>query len=175
MPGWFINVELEKVEIPTMKKILLIPLLVAILLAACSPAPVSTPVRASDISQAVMTVDMYYTLINIAQTLEDYLPPWNMLSLQEQCNPRDKCDIRYFHDRWSQVQVYYRLYDCGPDLVVAEEFLYTRGSTPEHLPATSKFWTYQLVDYDGVLQINDAYARKPGDGCVLALERILQP
>jgi hypothetical protein len=155
-----------------MKRILFVPLVLAVILAACAPAPVSTPVPGSGISQAVMTVDMYYTFINIAGTLEDYLPSWNMLSQTVQCSPADRCDIQNFYERWSQVQVYYRLYDCGPTLVTAEEFLYPRGSTPADLPTDSKFWAYELVDNNGILKINDARPKKPADGCSLALERL---
>jgi hypothetical protein len=161
-----------------MKKGLLVTVLFIALLSACAPAatlaPTAMPVES--LSPAVVTMDMFYTFINAAQTVEDFILPWNMLTLDEQCNPRDKCDIQYFYERWSKSMAYYRLYDCGSNTVTAEEMLYPRDTHPSALPENSKYWTYELVDYDGVLMIGDTYLmQKPGDGCVLAIERVPQP
>lgn len=161
-----------------MKKSILVTVLFIALLSACAPAatlaPTAMPVES--LSPAVVTMDMFYTFINAAETVEDFILPWNMLTLDEQCNPRDKCDIQYFHAKWSVSKVYYRLYDCGPTVVTAEEMRYPRETNPSSLPADSKFWTYELVDYDGVLMIGDTYlTKKPEEGCVLAIERVPQP
>jgi hypothetical protein len=134
-------------------------------------------VPVSSISAAVATMDEFYTLINEAQTIADFIPPWNMFTLEEQCHSPNNCDIQYFYDRWWPSKVYYRLYDCGLKTVTAEEMIYPRGSNQTSLPADPKYWTYELVEGDeGTLLISGIHvAQKPGEGCVLVIERVPQP
>lgn len=162
-----------------MKQILILSLVFLVLVtAACAPAstPVPTLAPAGPISPAVITVDMYYTFINAAQDATELVIPWNMLTLEEQCNPRDKCELLNFQNKWWQSNVLYRLYDCGTDIVTAEEMRYPRGSKPPSEFSGKQFWIYELVDFDGIMLIGDSYlAKEPGEGCVLTLERIANP
>lgn len=160
-----------------MKKFFLPALAILALLASCSPttSPTAAP-NAEAISPAVITVDMFYTFINTAQSPEELGLPWNMLSLDEQCNPRDKCELTNFTNTWWVSKAVYKLYSCDTNIVIVEEMLYARDSVQPTTMADSRFWTFELVDNDGLFLINKRYSvQAPGDGCVLAIDRVANP
>jgi len=148
-------------------------LLLAAILTSCAPnateVPTMTPV--GTVSAAVETVDRYLTLINDAQTDYDFNEPWSMLTPAGQCSdPRDFCTMFNFGDRMIKWTTVYRLFDCGSDLVLAEEFLYLREAEPSS-DSTLQYWKYQVVENDDVLLINDIYREKGlKDECFLAID-----
>lgn len=156
-----------------MIKKLFIPILLVILFTSCAPSvtevPTVTPV--GSISAAVKTVDRYLTLINDVQTDFDFNEPWSMLTPEGQCSdPRDFCTMFNFGDRMIKWKAVYRLFDCGPGLVLAEEFLYPREADPSSVVSTPQYWKYQVVEtYDGWL-ISNIYKGQGLEGdCNLAI------
>jgi len=164
-----------------MKKIQLLALLLLVFLAACTPAatPTSAPVPTADdasFSPAVATVDMFYTLINVAQSSEELGTPWYILTPEEQCNPLYNCETTNFQTNWWQSHVVYRLYNCGPTTVIAEELRYPRSGSRPSTMTGSKYWNYALVDDSGLLMVSKVSATKaPGSECILALDRLANP
>ena len=162
-----------------MKKFFLPALVIFVLLASCAPSTTSTPAPVADdsaISPAVISVDMFYTFINAAQTPEELSLSWNMLTLEEQCNPRDKCELTNFTNTWWESKAAYMLYNCGTDIVVVEEMLYDRDAAQPSVMTDSRFWTFELVDSSGLFLINKRYPVKaPGEECVLAIDRVANP
>ena len=160
-----------------MKKSLLPALVMLALLAACAPNATPTPVADdSAISPAVITVDMYYTFITAAQSPEELGLPWNMLSLDEQCNPRDKCELTNFTNTWWASKAAYRIYSCDTNIVIVEEMLYARDAAQPSEITDSRFWTFELVDSNGLFLISKRYpVNAPEDECVLAIDRVANP
>ncbi|RJP47726.1 MAG: hypothetical protein C4583_16375 [Anaerolineaceae bacterium] len=162
-----------------MKKFILPALVILALLAACAPSATPTPTPVADesaISPAVITVDMFYTFINAAQSPEELGLPWNMLTIEEQCNPRDDCDLTNFTNTWWESMAAYRLYSCGTDIIVVEEMLYARDAAQPTTMTDSRFWTFELIDNDGLFLINKRYPVKgPGEECILAIDRVSNP
>ena len=152
-----------------MKKKLMSILLLVILSASCTPfaakVPTMTPV--GSVSNAVETIDTFYILINDAQTENDLIQPWHMMTLEEQCNPRDQCSSYRFQDRWWPNKVLYKLYDCGFNSVVAEEMQYPRDADVS-AAGNAQYWKYQLVESEEAMLISDIHkAQVPGNNCVL--------
>lgn len=164
-----------------MKKILFAILLLAAFLASCAPAatPTPAPVRAADdsaISSAVLTVDMYYTFINVASSADELSTPWSMMTNNAQCNPTDKCDLSYFQTKWWEAKALYRIYSCGANTVVVEEMRYPRKNAAPSEMNSSRYWSYDLVENNGLLMIDKIDTVKaPGNECVLALDRVANP
>jgi hypothetical protein len=152
-----------------MKKILMFILLFVVLSASCTPfstnVPTVTPTSSG--SNAVETIDTFYTLINNAQTENDLVQPWHMMTLEEQCNPRDQCMSYRFQDRWWPNKVLYKLYDCGSNSVVAQEMQYPRDADVS-AAGNAQYWKYQLVEAEDAMLISDIRkAQVPGNDCVL--------
>jgi hypothetical protein len=162
-----------------MKKLLLSSLVLLTLGTACAPAftPVPTAPPATDtISPAVITVDMFYTFVNEAQSPEELGLPWNMLTLDEQCNPRDKCELTNFTNTWWESKALYKLYSCDTNIVVVEEMRYSRDANRPIAMIDSRYWTFELVDNGGLLLISKRYTVNAlGDECVLAIDRVVNP
>jgi hypothetical protein len=157
-----------------LKKILLSTLLFCTLLTSCVPA--STPIipifptimPVASTASAVAIVDEFYTLINDAQSKNDFGKPWDLLSNESQCSPVNKCDLSYFQDRWWQSKVVYTLYDCGPNRVAAQELKYPREADPASANGSPKYWLYLLSDFEGRLMISEIdLIQAPGAECVL--------
>ncbi len=162
-----------------MNKFILPALIVLALLAACAPSATPTPAPVADdsaISPAVITVDMFYTFINAAQSPEELGLPWNMLSLEEQCNPRDNCELTNFTNTWWASKAVYRLYGCDTDTVVVEELLYARDAAQPTTMTDAHFWTFELTENSGLFLINKrSPINEPGEECVLAIDRAANP
>ena len=153
-----------------MNKLLLF-LLMLVFVTSCSPAPEPAPISNDASLSAVATIDRFYTLINMAQAENDFGKPWDMLSFEDQCNARYQCNLDKFQARWWPSKVFYRLYDCGSNTVMAAEMRYPRDTDPSTLPAVSQYWTYELIDSDGTMLIGKTrLSQAPGDGCILAIE-----
>lgn len=144
---------------------------------SCAPASMPAPASTASISPAVAMIDNFYTVINTAQTRDDLVVLWNTLTFEAQCIPVFKgCTLDGFQDRLWQAKLLYRLYDCGPDFVVAEELRYPRGEAAPITPAGSKFWAYSLVETDEGLLISDiSFTPAPGEGCTLVIDRFSLP
>jgi hypothetical protein len=99
-----------------------------------------------------------------------------MLTSEEQCNPRDKCELENFQTIWWQWKVSYKLYGCSSNRVVAEEIRYPRGDNSSSVTATSQYWEYQLVEIEEKIMISDRYfTQAPGGDCVLMIEESTNP
>ena len=162
-----------------MKKTLLSALLMLAFLVSCTPAATPTPppptlvsVDAS-VSPAAVTVDMFYTFINAAQTADELGMPWNMLTHDAQCNAIEKCELANFQSKWWQSKALYRLYVCDSHTVIAQELKYPREANPPSAMTDAKYWIYDLMQSNGLMLISKIYTTKaPGSECVLAIERI---
>jgi len=121
------------------------------------------------LSNAIEAMDAYYTKINSAQTEDDLTEPWNMWTLDAQCNPREQCSLFRFQDmRWPN-KVLYKLYDCGSNRVIAEEMKYPRDAD-ESEAGVPEYWKYQLVEFDGAMVISGVRKTQAlGDDCALAV------
>ena len=65
----------------------------------------------------------------------------------------------------------YKLYDCGDNVVIAEEMRYPRSDASPSTPAALKFSRFKLKQTEDGLLIDDiSPAQAPGDGCVLFVE-----
>jgi hypothetical protein len=151
-----------------------------VFLAACVPEAASTPTPTSQefLSADVATVEKFYTLINAAQNQGELGKAWDLLSITEQCNPRDGgCDLSYFQAAWWPSQVLYRVYTCGSDRVVAEERLYPRASDPASASSDSRYVRYQFGQTEeGTLVINKRSTDEaPGAECELAVDGFGKP
>lgn len=150
-------------------------LLLIVLLSACAPAskpvPISTP--ASPIISPVEVVDNFYKKINEAQTETEILAAYNMFTNEAMCNPKiaANCDTTKFQNKWWQVKVTYKLYDCGDNVVIAEEIRYSRDPSAPSTPDAPKFSRFKLVQTEEGLLIDDlSLAQAVADGCILALK-----
>ena len=121
----------------------------------------------------IRTMETYYSLINDAQTKDDLTEPWNMWTLDAQCNPREQCSLFRFEDiRWP-IRVIYKLYDCGSNRVIAEEMPYPRDAD-ESAIGNTEYWKYQLGEFDEVMMISDVRkSQPPGEDCVLIEKKII--
>jgi len=155
-----------------MSKIFSITLLVLFLLTACAPASetVATPTPVGFIAPSIEVVDKFYKTIDDAQMKEDLLVSWNMLTFEFQCSPKiaPNCDTSKFQDKWWQVEVAYKLYDCGDNVVIAEETHSPRGDALPSTSATPKFTLFKVVSTeDGLLIDNISSVQALEDDCVL--------
>jgi hypothetical protein len=172
LPGRVSDAKLEEIGEVTVKKIILSALLFLVLFTSCAPASAPT----LTVVDAVATVDKFYKLINDAQTKDDLVEPWVMLTSEEQCNPRDKCELANFQTIWWQWKVSYKLYGCSSNRVVAEEIRYPREDNSSSVTATSQYWEYQLVEFEEKIMISDRYfTQAPGGDCVLMIEESTNP
>jgi len=172
------HAKLEEIAITFMIRKLSFTLLLAAIFTSCAPnateVPTATPIGA--VSAAVETVDRYLTLINDAQTDFDFNEPWNMLTPEGQCiDPRDWCTMFNFGERMMKWRSVYSLFDCGSNLVLAEEFRYPREAEPPDI-STPQYWKYQVVENDDVWLINDIYKGQGiEDECYLAVDNSASP
>lgn len=157
-----------------MKRIFPFTLLFVFSITACAPAtePVPTPTPVGFTAPSVEVIDTFYTSINNAQTQDDLFVSWDLLTNEAQCNPREKCELSNFQKKWWESKAAYKLYDCGPNYVIAEETRYSRNDGSLSTPAPPKFWRYQLVETADGLMIKDiSGTQSPGDDCVLVSEQ----
>lgn len=155
-----------------MRKVLFASMLLIVLVSACGPTPTSVPTPVGAVSSAAQALDEYYQEINAAQSQNDFGKPWDMLTNEEQCNFRYKCDLSYFQNFWGKSKVKYRLYDCGSDRVLAEEMYYPREGDSNSAVTGTKFWKFQLVELEGRWMIDDTSAKQgPLAECSLVIDR----
>jgi hypothetical protein len=157
---------------------MLFVLLLVMLSTSCSPASTEVPTMTltGSVPNAVKTVDKFLTLINDVQNAYDFNEPWSMLTPEEQCgNPRDMCTMFNFGDRLMKWKEVYRLFDCGSNLVLAEEFRYPREAESSSV-STPQYWKYQVVENDDVWLISDIYRGQSLEGdCFLAIDNSTSP
>jgi hypothetical protein len=180
LPGLLDSIEYKRLGAVSMKKSLPFVLLFFAFLVACVPAAAPAPTSTADdtLSAAVATTEKFYTLINAAQNQDELGRPWGLLSLTEQCNPRDGgCDLSYFQAAWWPSQVLYRVFTCGSDQVVAEQRLYPRGSDPASAGSDSKYIRFEFSkNEDGALVINKrSTVDAPGAECKLVVDGFKKP
>lgn len=157
-----------------MNKIMPFMLLFLLFFSACAPAPTSTPAPLGATSAFVETVDTFYRRINEAQSEVDVLLAFNLLTTMAMGNPKivPLGDVSKFQDKWWKVTVSYKLYDCGENVVFAEETLYPRSDSSPVTPTPPHFMRFDLVQSEeGILISNIARADAPAEGCVLVLEQ----
>ena len=163
-----------------MKKLLFPLSLLFALVTSCAPtpAPVYLPTLAPTdaASSAVAMIDSFYTVINTAQTKDDLSKLWNMLTLDEQCNALYQCNMDRFQDKLWQAKGPYRLYDCGSNIIVAEETRYPQSDSSSATPDAPRFWHYELMQTeDGFLISDVSVAQAPGEGCVPVVDGSVTP
>jgi hypothetical protein len=163
-----------------MKKPLLSLLLFFALVTSCAPTPVPVylptlaPTLVGFISASVETVDTFYKNINGAQSEADVLLAFNLLTTQAMGNPKivPLGDVSKFQDKWWKLRVSYKLYDCGANVVFAEEIFYPRSDSSPVTPTLPHFLRFDLMQSEeGILISNITLADAPGEGCVLVLEQ----
>jgi hypothetical protein len=118
--------------------------------------PLFTNTPAKTLSPAVQTMVRYYTYINEARISEDLSRAWDLLTTKLQCNPADNCSFAHYRDWWWQLQVQYRLYDCGSNTVDARLLYHARGAEAPSPSAQPNYIRYVLIDDEGTLRINSA-------------------
>lgn len=157
-----------------MYKIMLFMLSFLLFFTACAPAPTSTPAPLGSTTAYVGTVDTFYRRINEAQTETDLLLAFNLLTTHAMGNPKivPANDASKFQAKWWKSKVSYKLYDCGANVVFAEETLYPRSDSPSAAPAAPRLLRFDLMQNEEGILINDiTHADAPGEGCVLVLEQ----
>jgi len=123
------------------------------------PTATSIPTATSvPISPAVLTVDQYFKYINSANIGDDLEQAWDLMTPNFQCNPSDQCNQVTFEKYWLAFQVQYKLYDCGPNTVVAELIYYTRGREPNP-DSETHYLQYQLIDENGQLKLDSGNSK----------------
>ncbi len=157
-----------------MNKIMLFMLSFLLFFTACAPAPTSTPAPLGSTSAYVETVDAFYRKINEAQTEADVLLAFNLLTTMAMGNSKivPLGDASKFQEKWWKVTVSYTLYDCGANVVFAEETLYPRSDSSPVTPTPPHFVRFDIMqNEEGILISNITRADAPGEGCVLVLEQ----
>lgn len=157
-----------------MNKIVLFMLSFLLFFTACAPALTSTPAPLKSTSTFVETVDAFYRKINEAQSKEDLLLAFNLLTTMAMGNPKivPLGDVSKFQDKWWELKVSYKLYDCGENVVFAEETLYPRSDSSPVTPTAPHFMRFDLMQSEeGTLIDNITRADAPREGCVLVLEQ----
>jgi hypothetical protein len=169
-----------------MNKIARLTLLFVFVLAACAPAatPMPPPTvetapvdSASATSPAVVTVDMFYTFINIAANKDELANSWAMLTNEAQCGAFYKCELTTFQTHWEKSMALYRLYSCDDKTVIAQEMEYPRDSVAPADITDGKYWSYEVIESsNGLMMISKIrVAQEPGSGCSLILDRVANP
>lgn len=157
-----------------MNTIMLFMLSFLLFFTACAPAPTSTPAPLGSTSAYVETVDTFYRKINEAQTEADVLLAFNLLTTMAMGNSKivPLGDASRFQQKWWKVKVSYKLYDCGENVVFAEETLYPRSDSSPVTPTPPHFVRFDIMqNEEGILISNITRADAPGEGCVLVLEQ----
>lgn len=152
-----------------MNKIVLFMLSFLLFFTACAPAPTSTPIPLGSTPAFVEIVDAFYRKINEAQSEADVLLAFNLLTTQAMGNPKivPLSDASKFQEKWWKVKVSYKLYDCGANVVFAEETLYPRSESSPVTPAPPHFLRFDLMqNEEGILISNITRADAPREGCV---------
>jgi hypothetical protein len=157
-----------------MNKIVLFMLSFLLFFTACAPAPTPTPAPLGSTSAFVETVDTFYRKINEAQSEADVLLAFNLLTTMAMGNPKivPLSDASKFQDKWWELKVSYKIYDCGENVVFAEETLYPRSDSSSVTPTPPHFMRFDLMQSEeGILIDNITRADAPREGCVLVLEQ----
>jgi len=157
-------------------------LLLCILVLIPSCAPTSTPVPTSTpdglISPSVEVVDKFYKTINEAQKEEDLWAAYMMLTTEAMCSPYifAYCEPSSFQKKWWKSKVAYKLYDCGDNVVIAEETRYPRGDDSLDNSSASRLSRFKLTQTEEALLISDvSFTPSIAEGCVLAVDRSEMP
>ena len=157
-----------------MNKVMPFMFLFLLFFTACAPAPTPTPAPIGTTSAFVETVDTFYRRINEAQSEVDVLLAFNLLTTMAMGNPKivPLADVSKFQDKWWELKVSYKLYDCGEDVVFAEETLYPRSDSSPVTSTPPHFMRFDLVQSEeGILISNITRADAPRESCVLVLEQ----
>ena len=144
---------------------------------ACKSTSTPVPDQTLEPSETadVAVVEEFYRSINEAQSLGDLGQPWDMMTTEGQCNPRDKCELGYFEQIWWKSKAAYKIFDCDVNRVVVQEVRYPRDAASASTPTAPRFWSFRLLEVDGTLMISGISSiQVPGDECVLVSETPLQ-
>jgi len=134
--------------------------------ASSTPAPIVTT------ADAVATVEKFYKIINNAQTEDDLLASWVLMTSKGQCSdPKNFCTHSYFQENWWRWNVVYELYGCSPTRVAVREALIPRDGNAASASPAPRYWEYELVETESGIMINDKYfIQAPGDDCELMVD-----
>jgi hypothetical protein len=144
-----------------------------------TPIPSSTSTEVTSIEQtpmevwsdAIKTMNKFYSWINDAGNKDDLLKSWNLETSGPngfQCREAAGCEFVRFRDIWWDLKVQYKLYDCGSNLVDVEVRTYHRDPLLASTPSAPFFVRYQLVSVSGELKINKGTGIEgPGADCEL--------
>ena len=150
-------------------------LLLIVFLSACAPAstPVPTSAPVDSMASPADIVEKFYKTINDAQTKDDLLSAFTLITNEAVCSPKiaPNCDTSKFQEKWWQVKVVYKLYACGEDVVIAEESRYPRDPSAPSTPIAPRFSRFTVAQTeDGLLIAEISPTQALEDGCVLAIE-----
>lgn len=162
-----------------MKNILRFSLFLIVTLSACAPAstPVPTSTSADLVLPYVVVVDNFYRTINEAQMEEDLFAAYKLLATQAMCNQHifASCESTTFQTRWWKWKAAYKLYDCGDNVVIAEETRYPRDDN-SLASSNPRFLRFKLTQIEDSLLISDvSFTPSSGDGCILVVDRSEMP
>jgi hypothetical protein len=133
--------------------------------------PVSTPTP--KYSDAIVVINNFYSWINDAGNKADLSRSWNLETTGiygYQCKEAAGCEFPNFQDFWWKWKTYYKLYDCGSNIVDVELQYYSRNPILATTPESIFYIRYQLIDVNGPLKINGAaIIEGPGADCPLII------
>lgn len=132
---------------------------------AAMSTPTDTPIPPTEIitptptelalSPAIQVTDQYFRHINNAAIKDDLSRAWDLMTQKLQCNPSDLCNFITYRDYWWGLQVHYKLYDCGSNIVATELVYYARGTQPLEGGKPS-YLRYTLAEEDSQLKLYGA-------------------
>jgi hypothetical protein len=117
------------------------------------PTEIITPTPTElALSPAIQVTDQYFRYINNAAIKDDLSRAWDLMTQKLQCNPSDQCNFITYRDYWWGLQVHYKLYDCGANIVAVELVYYLRGMQPLE-GASPSYLRYTLAEENNQLRL----------------------
>ncbi|WKZ34958.1 MAG: carboxypeptidase-like regulatory domain-containing protein [Anaerolineales bacterium] len=116
---------------------------------------ITTPPTENTLSPAIQVMDQYYQYINNAAIDNDLSRAWGLMTRKLQCNPSDQCNFETYKNYWWDLQVHYKLYDCGSNIIDAELNYFLRGLQPLE-DITPVYFQYTLTEEVGQLKLYSA-------------------
>jgi hypothetical protein len=134
---------------------------------------ISTITPTLALSNAILTLNNFYSWINNAQNKDDLRKAWDLETSGPnglQCREASGCQYSKFQDSWWLWKVQYKLYDCGSNLVDVELRYYKRDPSIATAPTAPIYVRYQLVEAAGELKIDKGQKiGSPGVDCTLVI------
>ena len=139
-----------------------------------SPTPTPTPTPTLTLSNAVLTLNEFYSSINNATTPDELVRSWNLETSGPdggfQCREPSACKFSYFRDWWWNWIVKYKLYDCGGNAADVEEWLYYRNKPTSGSSTNPTYLRQEVVADQGQWKIDRGSVLKaPEFACSLVI------